>query len=353
MNPRVALALKVIGYPLAYLGLLVVGLYVTFPTERVRERALAEFAAKRPLGDGTLEIDEVDTYWGAGLELTGVRLTLPAPPPGEDGKQEKPRVVSVEEAHCRWPLWRMLSFTLAADCTLKGFGGEVVVHYVERSTGRSIEAELNGISVADLPPVVERGLPLSGALSGTVSVLLPEGKWAKAEGTLDLTVTDMAFGDGKTKLMDTIALPRMDIGEFAASLELTEGRLTVKKLGASGKDVDVSAEGKVKLRDPIGSSLAELGARYKFSDKYMGKSDTTKAIFGDPGSKVPGLMDLDPKVKRAKRPDGFYGWRLTGPLSHPIFEANPSGALPSGPTNVRPMKPIVPKGGGAPAPDDE
>ena len=45
-----------------------------------------------------------------------------------------------------------------------------------------------------------------------------------------------------------------------------------------------------------------------------------------PGSTAPGLFDLDPKNKRAKRPDGFYGYRASGTFSSPSFTPNPGSA---------------------------
>ena len=49
--------------------------------------------------------------------------------------------------------------------------------------------------------------------------------------------------------------------------------------------------------------------------QYKTKDDMTKGLFGAPGSKVPGAFDFDPKNKRAKRPNGSYAWRVTGPFA--------------------------------------
>ena len=65
-------------------------------------------------------------------------------------------------------------------------------------------------------------------------------------------------------------------------------------------------------------------------DRYANKNDLTKALLGTPGSTAPGLFDLDPKNKRAKRADGFYGYRVSGGLSAPSFLPNPTGASATG-----------------------
>ena len=175
------------------------------------------------------------------------------------------------------------------------------------------------------------GLPLSGKLVGEIDLLMPEEKLSKADGKIALKVTDLAAGDGKAKIRDTIALPKVEAGDLTLEGEATSGQLKITNFGASGPDLDLSADGSVRLRDPATSSILSLGARFRFNERYMNKNDTTRALFGSPGSAVPGLFDLDPKAKRAKGPDGYYGWRVTGMLSSPTFmpHAGAPGATPA------------------------
>ena len=69
----------------------------------------------------------------------------------------------------------------------------------------------------------------------------------------------------------------------------------------------------------------------------------TRGLFGAPGSNIPGLFDLDPKNRRAKRPDGFYGWRITGPLSKLQFEPAPLSTSPTGAPTAGPMRGFSPR----------
>ena len=70
--------------------------------------------------------------------------------------------------------------------------------------------------------------------------------------------------------------------------------------------------------------------RFKLSDAYRGKDENTKSIFGAPGSSAPGLLELEPRVKQAKRPDGFYGFHIGGVARDPRFEPSPSGSSAGG-----------------------
>ena len=82
-----------------------------------------------------------------------------------------------------------------------------------------------------------------------------------------------------------------------------------------------------QLREQFGLSLIEqLTLTYKFSDKYRDKDDTTRSLLGKPGDSAPALMDMDPKVKRAKQPDDSYSWRVSGSFAHLLF--NPAPATP-------------------------
>jgi hypothetical protein len=61
----------------------------------------------------------------------------------------------------------------------------------------------------------------------------------------------------------------------------------------------------------------------------MGKNDMTKGLFGDPATGAGGLMDMDPKVKKARLPDGFYGWRVSGLVSALGFQPAPDAGSAS------------------------
>ena len=46
----------------------------------------------------------------------------------------------------------------------------------------------------------------------------------------------------------------------------------------------------------------------------------TILLFGEPGSKIPGMIDAQPKIKRAKRGDDSYGLHVFGSLRAPKYE---------------------------------
>jgi type II secretion system protein N len=200
------------------------------------------------------------------------------------------------------------------------FGGNIDGFTSDADGGRKLEVDLEDIGLAEAPLIGDLlGLPVAGQLAGHVEFLLPENKLAKSEGKVDLKFSGLSVGDGKTKVLNAIALPKVDVGDLSLQATATAGNLKVDTLSATGKDVDLAADGSIRLRDPFDGSLISLNAHFKFNERFTNKDDMTRGLFGSPGSPVPGLFDMVPQNKQAKRADGFYGWRVNGTISHPSF----------------------------------
>lgn len=339
MSPVLRAAGKWVGYPLAYLLVLAVCTYVTLPLDRVKSRVVAEFNARQGEGDARLEVASLETHRVSGLRAGGVKLSWPAPAASEGAKAPKPRVLELEEVRVRAAILGLLVGTLEVAFEARVGAGEISGMTSDAGGGRAVKLELSGVPLGDLPAVenVAAGIPIRGTLSGIVDLRFPEQKVAKAEGTVKIAVQGLVLGDGKTKVKQTLVVPAIAAGDLELEATATEGRLTVTKLASQGKDLSLTAEGKVRLRDPVESSLVELTLVLVPTAALMDRDETTQALFGTATAagtqRVGGLLDLDPKVRRAKRPDGGYAFRLTGPLSKPVFDPAPAGG--SSPTPAR------------------
>lgn len=355
LTPRVRKILTYVGYGAFYWLCLVVFFYMTFPYERLRDRVIREFNARQTGPDALkLELDEISGYFLSGIEADGIRLVsppkpavpgaevaapvpVPVPAPSASGsaavaaKGPAAGVLTIDSAHARVSLLPLLFGSVRVNFGADAFGGSISGTTSESDGTRRLELELEdlGLDKATLLSDIV-GLPMAGTLAGTVEFALPEGKLAKADGKVALSITQLSAGDGKAKIRDTIALPKVEAGDITLEGEATSGTLKITKFTGAGPDLDLGGEGSVRLRDPAQSSLATLAVRFRFADRYTGKSEMTRGIFGAPGSSVPGLFDLDPKNKRAKSPDGFYGWRLSGPFSQLQFTPHAGAAAGTG-----------------------
>jgi type II secretion system protein N len=326
LSPRLQQVLRWFGYGVFYCLCLVLFAYLTFPYERLRDRIVAEFNAHqtgpKPL---RLKLGDLSSYWLSGIEAEQIELISPAEPAsaepgasGEAAKPQKPKVMTIDQAHGSISLLRLLFGTVHISFGADAFGGELSGLTSDADGSRKLEIELDELDFGQAPLFGDAvGLPLSGKLSGTIDLLLPEGKLSKADGKINLKVVALAVGDGKAKIRDAIALPKVDAGDLVLEAEATNGQLKVTNLGAKGPDLELSSDGSLRLKDNFDSSIMSLGLRFKFTDSYTNKNEITRGLFGS--GTTPGLFDLDPKNKRAKRPDGFYGWRASGSVAHLQF----------------------------------
>jgi type II secretion system protein N len=336
---RYAKYAPLVGYPLFYLMCLAVFAALTFPYDKLRQRVVATFNAEQRATNGQqeLQIDEMSGYWLTGVRVTGARmLTLS---PLEPNKP--PTKVEITEATVRASILSALVGNSSVSFDVYAFGGEASGSYEVHGKDKAIDLTLDGIDLSTVEPIAQTlGIPVQGKLSGTVKLSLPEGKPSKGNGAVALEATGMSVGDGKAKIKGTLALPKIDVGTFSFAGDAKDGVLKISKLGAGGKDLELQGEGRITMRDSVGDALCDAQARFKINDAYRTKSDINKTLFGAPGSNAPALFELaDPKIKQAKRADGFYGWTLRGPLSRLDFI--PAGGGAAGGPSLIPSTPVV------------
>jgi type II secretion system protein N len=332
MNAKTKRILKWVGYGAFYVFSLTLFAYLTFPYDRLRSRIQNEFnrsqTGPNPL---TLRLGHLGSYWFSGVRADDVDLISPPAPaaPGSSddaAKPAKPKVMRIDSVHVSVSLLRLLFGTVHVSFGATAFGGEISGFTSDADGGRKLEVDIDDIGLANAPMIGDLvGLPVAGHLAGHVEFLLPESKLAKAEGKVDLKFSGLSAGDGKAKILNAIALPKVEVGDLTLQATATAGNLKIDTFSAAGKDLELQADGSVRLHDPFDTSVLSLEAHFKFNDRFMNKDDMTRGLFGSPGSPVPGLFDLVPQNKQAKRADGFYGWRVNGSFSHPTFVPSPTG----------------------------
>jgi type II secretion system protein N len=336
----------IVGYPLFYVFCLAVFLPLTFPYDKLRDRVVGSFNAEQRAtgGQEELQIDEMSGYRLSGARVKGVRLfSLPTEPGKPPGK------IEIEEASVRYAILPALIGHSDLSFHVNAFGGEASGSYDLHGNSKSIEVELESIDIGQIDPLVQRlGMPVRGSLGGTVRLEMPDGKASKGSGAVALEIKDVSVGDGKAKLQGAIALPRVEVGTVTITGEAKDGTLKISKLAAGGKDVELQGEGRILMREMATDSSCDAQIRFKINDAYRTKNDMTKSLFGAPGSNIPALFELDPKVKQSKRADGFYGWAIRGSLGRPDF--SPAGGPGGGGGPSMPMVPgfgaVAPKLGG-------
>jgi type II secretion system protein N len=316
-----------LGYPTIYFLMLGLFARVTFPYNQVRDRLVTEFNAKQSSSGMRLEIGDMSGYWLSGIEAEQVKLTRSITTDLSStatAEEQKPKITVIDELYGSVSLFRLLFGKVAGSFGATIQSGEIEGTFSSSDAEQSLDVKLSKVGVGDIPILSDlAGLPLKGTVDGQVEITLPEKNPSKAEGKIELDLTGLAAGDGKSKILKVIALPELKVGSLKLAATITEGRVKLDSATAKGPDFEMVMDGNVRLREPMTSSMLDLGMRFKFLDSYKNKNDITKGLFGTAG--VPGLFEMDEKVRRAKREDGFYGWRVVGTLEQPLFEPNPAG----------------------------
>jgi type II secretion system protein N len=318
MNKMLQRAAGWIGYPIFYVVCLLLFCYVSAPWDRIRNALVGGFNT----GAGfRMEMEDLTWAWRfPGVVASGVKLTGSSPGADDKGKPRPAPEYTVNDAYMRVALLPLLWGTQSVSFNVDGFGGAVEGGIKTSSESRDIDIELEDVDAAKMPYLAELlGLPIGGTMKGDIELKAPKDKLSGSEGNMELSISELMLGDGKTKVRDTIVLPKVRAGTFTLKATVNDGNLKLNELSIKGPDVEVVGDGKIRLMDRFEASLADLNLRFKFSDAYKNKDETTRGIFGAPGSSVPGLLELDPKVKKAKRDDGFYAWHITGPLMKLTF----------------------------------
>jgi type II secretion system protein N len=319
-----------VAFPFFYVVCFFVFVSWTFPFDKLKERMVVTFNAQQRATNGTqeLQIDELSSWWVTGVKAKGIHImTTPTEP------DKQPGDLKIDEARVRISLLGLLIGNKDVSFKLDAFNGKVDGSYDDKGKEKSVEVNFEQVDLGQIDPLTELlGLPIEGKLDGSIKLSMPEGKASKGSGAVKLEAQDVAVGDGKSKIKGTLALPRLNVGTLSFEAEAKEGILKITKLGAGGKDIELSGDGRVQMRELATDSGLDVNLKFKINDGYRNKSDVTKSLFGAPGSNAPALFELaDPKVKQSKRPDGFYGWHLRGNLGRPDFAPAPGGSGPTMP----------------------
>jgi type II secretion system protein N len=337
VKQRLVRILKFLAYPALYMTCLVLFFYLTFPWNRLKDRLIAEVQvrAQKPKSSiQRIEIDELDSYWLTGAEATGVRIYLPPSDDNSSADKDKPQesVVKVDELNARLQILPLFLGRLRVKFWAHAFNGDIKGTVPVGASSGPVEIQLDAVDLSYVDIIKDTiGIPIKGVATGKLELAAEGGKFSKASGLLDLSINGVTVGDGKSKIKGQIALPEAKLGDLIITAEAKDGALKVSKFEGNGSDIELSGDGKVNVREPANTSGVDLYVRFKFTDAYRNKSDLTKTLLGAPGSNAPSLFELaDPRIKRSKRPDGFFGWHIHGALGKLKFDPSSSDGPASG-----------------------
>lgn len=331
MSPKTKQRLLVgVGYPAFAIFTFLLFAYWTFPYDRLRDYIVQE--VERPAGPGgtrrdsgmRLEIEELSPSFLTGVVLEGVRFTkLPGPDAAPD---EKPIVVEIEELSARISLFALLGGTTDVSFSAEVGGGEIDGEVAVSEEETHIEAEVDTVELRQLGVLAALvGLPVSGVLGGTVDLTI--GKESSAtKGSIDLAITTLVIGDGRAKLRieglgaDGLSVGRIEAGKLVVKATVENGVAKFTQLGTEGgRDLTVRGTGQIRLVQPARMSRLELLVNVKFAEAFKTRDDRTRGLFA--------MLDVVPRVRAARTPDGALQWQLSGAFAGSL-RSTAAGSMP-------------------------
>jgi hypothetical protein len=146
---------------------------------------------------------------------------------------------------------------------------------------------------------------------------MPENKFAKAEGSIEITCAACKIGDGESKLFipgskglkDGTVIPEIDLGTFIGKMVVEKGTAkTEAPMETKSDDVEVSVEGSIKLKDPFPKSRLDMTVKINLTEALQARSEKLRLVFQSADAK----SRLDP-------PEKGLGYVLSGPVNNPKF----------------------------------
>ncbi len=357
--------LRWVGFPLLILVTFVFAAFYTFPYERLGDWIEGQAAKK----NWVLSIGDISPrFFPGNVTLSDIEVrTIPTKP------EETPMTIWVDEV--KLDIGIIAAITGGVDVDIEALVGDGVIEgEIEKSSSRvEIAIDTEALPLATLPGLryALGDLPMLGGLDASVKLELPSEKkndrvqylWSKANGNIDFGIVDGVVGDGKTKIKlrprpgkrlvfkEGITVPRLNLGELTASIEISDGRGTINEFKSRSLDGELDVDGEIKFVDPVGNSEFPACVRFKFSPAFLKREKN----FGS----------VETMLSRAKQTDGTYALPTQGKLSNfrfnvkrkcknkgerptlkpPVKENKPT-------TPVKPSTPLIPPptpGNGAPA----
>lgn len=283
--------MKLLGYVAFFVVVVLLSLYWSFPWDAAKDRALAVASKESGM---EIDADQVDPSWGTGIVARGVRIrTKPDAEP-----------IELTELTVRAHVLPLLTGGRGVTFDLPIARGAVEASVVLSGDIVDIEAEATDLELALIDGLKEAiEIPLSGLVSLTADLQLGTKDPKKTEGQIDITGRKLEILKGGR--ISGFPIPELAVGNMDWSIPVEAGVAKLDNQEIKGENVEVVLDGEITLDKIPKRSRLNLSVRFKPTPAFLKREPLLNSLLGN--------------IKRAKRPDGFYGYRLTGTFGRPRF----------------------------------
>jgi len=281
--------LRIIGLVAFFLFSFVVGLYLTFPWNALKDRIAIQLAEAT---GWEVEATSLEPSWLTGVRIQGLKL---APPEADEP-------LLFDEVVARARLLSFLTGGMGVSAWLPLGQGELDVTLARGSDETTVRAKAQGVELAMVPGFAAfTGLPLSGQLDLDADVTLDRQDAAKSSGRIELSGSDLELGEGGK--VANFPIPALRLGNLDWEMDIEDGKVELPQQQLRGGDVDVDLEGTVDLATPVERTTMNLNVSFRPTPEYLQENGLIEALLNN--------------INRAKGSDGFYTYAITGSVKHP------------------------------------
>lgn len=362
MSPRVRGLLRYVGYVVLALVTFVFALHLTFPYERVRDRALEALQSKYDV-----TIDGVERSLVPGrFALTGVTLRSRPSVAGQPSTTMYFKRVEIDLAFA--PL---LSSKVEIGLAITTNKGRITGSIVQAKHETSYAFNLSKVPLTMIPGVSDAvGLPMYGNADGKVRLKLVRNDWSKANGVFELACTvGCTIGNGEAKIYpkskrpgdeawtkDGVAVPALQVTRFKLAIDIVKGNAKKRTFELVSKDGEADLDVDIKLAKVITESTITGCIRYKCSKELYSREPkfSSQCDFGSPVIDGKGMhhIKLMGKLSNVRRigalcdgqdADGAGGSAAASGNDRPRFDPGPVEVVqPIVDAGVAPVEPPPP-----------
>jgi len=314
LGPRARKVLRFLGFAVLGVVAFVFAFQLTFPFDRVKDRAVEMLADKYEVSIGDVERGIMPG------RLYAKAVALRTRPTKAD---EVATTFYIEQLQIDLGLFALLRGTIAVKLDAKIGPGHIKGSLALSSDGTAIAFTGNDLPSASLPMREVVGLPMSGKLQFAFDLDLPNEKtkagkvapnWVKAEGGAELICpSGCTVGDGKSKLRPKLTNQRnqafaeggiefgkLNIDTLTAKLEFKTGKMEITKFETKSPDGELHVDFAMALNQDINQSQVTGCLRFRGSDALLKREPKTHAAISTTGAPL--------------GPDNLFHIKLDGPL---------------------------------------
>jgi type II secretion system protein N len=307
--------LKWVWYPLFFVTVFLVSLYLTFPADAIKgyvveqiENALAGQGTGQWVVPPRVSIGKMSLWRLSGMKMKDVELQAGSQTPQPGSKWE----------------FESLKIRLGLFSTLRGFpkvefdsdlyegrvrGGVVMT---KKGGIGSFWFDISDINLRKLTGLSETStFPVMGTLNMDADFDLGKNPAMDGEGGLNFSFKKFAIGPGKLELPmpgmeGGLSVPKVNFGEFSGQLSLKKGKGKTQNIRLTGGDIEANLNADIDLNKNIMRSTVDGAGWFSIHPKFLAANPQFKSI-----------LEISSELRNARGSDGRYPFSIKGTLERP------------------------------------